>query len=267
MLASIQPPVLGLIVDMDGVLWKDSTSIGDLPGIFGAVTSLGLKIALATNNATMTVADNLNKLAGFGVRLDPWQVVTSSDAIANALCDRYPARGAVFAVAEAGAIAALSEAGFRVIVDPDDASPVVAVVAGIDRGLTYKKLNRATMHIRTGAAFYGTNPDPTFPTPEGLVPGAGAVLAALTAASGTTPIVVGKPAPFLFQLAAQRMHLARAQVLVVGDRLETDVDGGHAWGARTALVLSGVSTRSQLQGRSVQPDFVADDLAQLLRAY
>lgn len=264
MLRSLRPPVRGLIVDMDGVLWKDSTSIGDLPSIFGEVAARGLKLTLATNNATMTVADNLRKLGTFGVTLEPWQIVTSSEAIAHALCERFPDRGSVYVVGEAGAIAALQESGFRVITDPDDRSPVVAVVGGIDRAFTYQKLSRATIHIRGGALYYGTNPDLTFPTPEGLVPGAGAILAALTAASGTTPIVVGKPAPFLFELAAERLQLSREELLVVGDRLETDIDGGKAWGARTALVLSGVSTRAQLGGRPVQPDLLADDLTQLL---
>ncbi len=264
MLDRLRPPVLGLIVDMDGVLWKQSAPIGDLSALCGMVKSRGLKITLATNNATMTVADNLNKLRGFGVDLDAWQIVTSADATASALCDRFPSRGAVFVLAEDGAIAALRKAGFDVIIDPDDSRAVVAVVAGIDRSLTYQKLSRATLHVRGGAAYYGTNPDLTFPTPDGLIPGAGAILAALTAAAGVNPIVVGKPAPFLFQLAADRMHLSRGQVLVVGDRLETDIDGGHSWGARTGLVLSGVSTRAQLAGRSVQPDLVADDLTQLL---
>lgn len=264
MLDSLRPPVLGLIVDMDGVIWKDSISIGNLPSVFAQVTARGLKITLATNNAMLTVADNLRKLTGFGVRLEPWQIVTSSEAIAHALSERFPERGAVFVVGEEGAIAALTQAGFRVITDPDDHSPVVAVVGGIDRGFNYQKLSRATLHIREGALFYGTNPDVTFPTPEGLVPGAGAILAALSAASGRTPLVVGKPAPFLFELASERLKLSVDNVLVVGDRLETDIDGGHAWGARTALVLSGVSTRAQLQDRPIQPDLVADDLTHLL---
>ncbi len=264
MLDSLRPPIHGLIVDMDGVLWKESTPLGDLPVIFREVAARGLKITLATNNATMTVEENLAKLRGFGVELEPWQIVTSSQAVARALCARFPERGAVFVVGEEGVMAALRQEGFSVSGQADDVSPVIAVVAGIDRGLTYEKLRLATTFIRGGAAYYGTNPDTTFPTPEGLVPGAGSILAALNSASGRTPIVVGKPAPFLFQLAAERMQLDREVLLVVGDRLETDIDGGRAWGARTALVLSGVSTREQLAGHNPQPDLVATDLRQLV---
>ncbi len=263
MLDALQPPVLGLIVDMDGVLWKESTPIGNLRAVFETVAARGLRITLATNNATMTVDENLDKLKGFGVNLEPWQIVTSSQAVAHTLSERFPGRGRVFIVGEEGVRAALREEGFAVSEDDEDA-PVVAVVAGIDRSLTYDKLRRATTFIRGGAAYYGTNPDTTFPTPEGLVPGAGSVLAAITSATGVQPVVIGKPAPFLFQLASERMQLGKHEVLVVGDRLETDVDGGCAWGARTALVLSGVSTREQLRERQLQPNLVAADLTQLI---
>lgn len=266
MLDGLRPPVAGLVVDMDGVLWKDAMPIGDLPGVFGRIASRGLKITLATNNATLTVDDNLAKLKSFGVTLDPWQIVTSSHGIVRALCDLFPGGGSVFVLGEVGVMTALREQGFQVIDDPSDRTPVQAVVGGFDRGLTYQKLNRAAAHIRGGAAYYGTNPDTTFPTPEGLAPGAGSILAALSAASGKSPIIIGKPAPFLFQLAAERMHLSKEQVLVVGDRLETDIDGGSNWGARTALVLSGVSMREQLGNRQPHPDLVAADLTELLGA-
>ncbi len=266
MLDRLRPPAAGLILDMDGVLWKDSVPIGDLPRVFDGISSKGLKVALVTNNATLTVDDNLAKLKSFGVTLEPWQIITSSHGIVRALCDRFPVGTSVFVVGEAGVITALRAQGFQVIDDPNDRTPVQAVVGGFDRSLTYQKLNRGAAHIRSGAAYYGTNPDPTFPTPEGLAPGAGSILAALSAASGKSPTIIGKPAPFLFQLAAERMQLSKDQVLVVGDRLETDIDGGSNWGARTALVLSGVSSQEQLRGRQPQPDLVAANLTELVGA-
>ena len=143
---------------------------------------------------------------------------------------------------------------------------VMAVVGGMDRGLSYAKVRRAMAHIRNGARFYGTNPDPTFPTPEGLVPGAGAVIAALRAAGGVDPIIIGKPAAFMFHLCAERAQLPMQELLVVGDRLETDIAGGQSVGARTALVLSGVSTREQAAQWQPQPDVIAQDLATLVGA-
>jgi 4-nitrophenyl phosphatase len=134
----------------------------------------------------------------------------------------------------------------------------------MDRTLSYEKLRRATFHIRAGAPFYGTNPDSTFPTPLGLVPGAGSIIAALQTASGVMPIMIGKPSPYMFDLSIERMKLSSKKILVVGDRLETDIAGGQAMGARTALVLSGVSTRQQVSNWDPQPDLIARDLTELI---
>ncbi len=265
-LSELTPPVRGLILDMDGVLWKDASAIGDLAVTFAHIRAAGLKVVLATNNATRTVDEYVEKLASSGVNLEPWQIVTSAHAVAAAMLKAFPDKGAVYVVGENGILAALCEAGFATITDPEDATPVVAVVAGMDRGLTYDKLRRAMWHIRAGARFYGTNPDVTFPTPAGLVPGAGAVLAAVKAASGADPIVVGKPAPFMFELGVERMRLSMSDVLAVGDRLETDIAGGQAVGARTGLVLSGVSTAEQAERWLPKPDIIARDLAALVGA-
>jgi 4-nitrophenyl phosphatase len=266
MLQKLSPPVRGLILDADGVLWKDMISIGDLGRIFARVRDLGLKALLATNNATMTVDQYLSKLAGFGATLDATQIITSSHAIAVALAKAFPEKGAVYVVGENGVIEALCEAGFTPIADPADDRAVVAVVAGMDRALSYEKLRRAMSHVLTGARFYGTNPDATFPTPAGLAPGAGSIIAALRAATGVDPTIIGKPSPFMFTLCAERMQLDMQEILVVGDRLETDIAGGQAVGARTALVLSGVSTAEQGSRWRPKPDLIVKDLASLLSA-
>ena len=266
MFQRLSPAIRGVVLDMDGVLWKDSAPIGDLPRIFHRMDEAGLKVMLASNNATMTVEEYLGKLEGFGVTLEPWQIVTSAHAAAAALLDAFPEKGAVYVVGETGIISALCDAGFRVITDPDDASPVLAVVAGFDRSLTYNKLRRAMAHVLGGSAFYGTNPDVTFPMPGGLVPGAGAIIAALQAATSTDPIIIGKPSPFMFKLCAQRMQLPMSEILVVGDRLETDIAGAQGVGARSGLVLSGVSTREQVEQWAPRPDVVAGDLASLIGA-
>ncbi len=266
MLNEIDPPIQGLILDMDGVLWKDSSPIGDLPAIFDHIRALGLRVCLATNNATITVQEYLAKMQRFGVSLLPEEIVTSATVAANTLLKRFPQKGAVYVVGELGMITALSEAGFSPITDAEDATPVVAVVAGLDRGLTYQKLRRATAHVRGGAVFYGTNPDPTLPTPEGLIPGSGSILAALEAATERKAIVIGKPAPSMFQLSLERMRLKTGDVLIVGDRLETDIAGGQAFGARTGLVLSGASTAADAKAWNPQPDLIANDLTELVGA-
>jgi 4-nitrophenyl phosphatase len=264
MFKQLTPSIQGLILDMDGVLWKDSAPIGNLPDIFNNIQAQGLKVVLATNNATNSVKEYLDKIQRFGVELEPWQIVTSAMASAHALVKAFPEKGAVFIVGENGLITELKENGFKPLIDPDDESPVVAVIAGIDRTLNYEKLRRATFHIRAGVPFYGTNPDSTFPTPLGLVPGAGSIIAALQTASGVKPIIIGKPSPYMFDLSMERMKLSNRETLIVGDRLETDIAGGQALGARTALVLSGVSTRQQVSHWNPQPDLIANDLTQLI---
>ena len=134
---------------------------------------------------------------------------------------------------------------------------------GIAR-LRFNKLRRATLHVRAGAPLYATNADRSFPTPEGLIPGAGSILAALETATDVKAIVIGKPSPLMLELATQRMGLTKDEVLVVGDKLETDITGGQAMKAHTALVLSGVATREQSEAWMPRPDLIAKDLAELV---
>jgi len=256
--------IKALILDMDGVLWRDNTPIGDLSTIFGRMRERGLKVALATNNATKTVDEYLEKFSGFGVTLKPWQVVSSASAAADILGKRFPNGGAVFIVGENGLQRALEECGFSPITDPEDESVPVAVIGGFDRDVTYEKLRRATLYIRAGVPFYGTNPDKTFPTPLGLIPGAGAILAAIEAATGVQPIIIGKPQPAMMYTALEKLGTGPEETLVVGDRLETDIAAGQAAGCRTALVLSGVSSREQAESWQPAPDIIVEDLTTLV---
>jgi 4-nitrophenyl phosphatase len=251
---------------MDGVLWKDDDPIGNLPGIFQRIQRRDLQVVLATNNATKTVDEYLGKLLSFGVMLEPWQIVTSSEATAHILAKRFPLSGPVFVVGENGIVSALHQKGFTPITDPDDETWPVAVVSSFDRQVTFQKLRRATLHIRAGVPFYGTNGDRTFPTPAGLVPGAGSILAALEAATDVKPVVIGKPSAFMLEISAERMMLTKDEILVVGDRLETDIAGGQFMGTHTALVLSGVTTLDQANTWTPRPDLIAKDLSSLLGA-
>ena len=259
-----QSSIKALILDMDGVLWRDDTPIGDLPAIFSLIYERGLKVAMATNNATRTVDEHLEKLAGLSVTLEPWQIISSSLAAADVLTKQFPDGGGVFIVGENGIQRALEERGFQPIVDPDDQTTPVAVISSFDRSVTYQKLSRATLHIRAGVPFYGTNPDKTFPTPQGLVPGAGSILAAIEAATSVEPIIIGKPQPAMMHMALERLGTTPEETLVVGDRLETDIAAGQAASCNTALVLSGVSTRQQAEAWQPAPDFIEMDLASLV---
>ncbi len=262
----LPPYIKALILDMDGVLWRDAAPIGDLKAIFASIARLGLQVSLATNNATKTVPEYLEKLAGFGVTLEASQIITSALATANVLKKKFPQGGAVFVIGENGIQRALEAAGFQPTSDAQVDMQPVALVASFDRTLTYAKLRRAALYIRSGVPFYGTNPDRTFPTPQGLIPGAGATLAALEAATDTHPIVIGKPSPSMFSLALERMGVLPEETLAVGDRLETDIAGGQAAGCKTALLLSGVTSRERAEAWRPAPDVIANNLAELLGA-
>jgi 4-nitrophenyl phosphatase len=256
--------IKSLILDMDGVLWKADAPIGDLHNIFIQIEARGLKVAFATNNGSRTPDQYVERMAGFGVKVEPWQVVTSSLGVAYLLNKKFPAGGPIFAIGETGLLLALREKGFEPLA-LEDAENAQAVVMGIDRGINFEKMREAALLVRSGVPFYATNPDRTFPTPRGEIPGAGAWNSVIITATGVEPIYAGKPAPFLIELARERLGTARAETLVVGDRLETDIAGGQVAMCPVALVLSGVSTRDQGEAWSPKVDIITADLETLLR--
>lgn len=255
-----------LILDMDGVLWRGEEPIGDLPAVFREIRQRGWRFTLATNNATLSVDQYREKLSRFGVEVERGQILNSAAATAQILRRQHPQGGPVFMIGEVGLRKSLEDEGFIVLDGdtPGSTSPPLAVVVGLDRALTYEKLRQAAELIRAGTPFIATNPDRTLPVPEGLIPGAGAILAALQAATDKEPRMIGKPMPDIYQIALERMGVEAGETLAVGDRLETDIAGAQKIGCHTALVLSGVSTPVQAQAWSPPPDYVAADLAALL---
>jgi 4-nitrophenyl phosphatase len=252
--------IKGLILDMDGVLWRERAPVIDMPATFAAIHQRNLKVVLATNNSTKSPAEYQAHIRSFGVELEEWQILTSSLAVADLLHHRFPAGGAVFIIGESGLEDALVKRGFSI-----SSQNPVAVVAGIDRQISFDKLKTATLLIRSGVPFYGTNPDRTFPTPQGLIPGAGSILAALEAATDQSPIIAGKPHTALLEVSLERLGTRPEETLMVGDRLETDILGGQNAGCKTALVLSGVSTLAQAQQMQPPPDFISDTLQTLVQ--
>lgn len=183
-------------------------------------------------------------------------------AVASLLAKKHPQGGAVYIVGESGLIEALANAGFY----PSE-SNCLAVIASMDRCVSFEKLKRATLLIRSGVPFYATNPDRTYPTPAGLIPGAGALVGALEIATDVHPIIAGKPNPTLYEFALERLGVAPEVTLAVGDRLETDILGGQRLGCKTALVLSGIATREEAEKFTPPVDFIFPDLESLLDCY
>lgn len=255
--------IKSLIIDMDGVIWKSDAPIGDLASIFHRIRERGLKFVFATNNSTKTSEQYVTRLKDFGVDTEAWQVVTSSQAVAHAMSQSLPPGTRVFMIGEDGLTQALEEKDFEIL-PLEEARRAEVVAMGLDRGITFQKVAEATLLVRRGIPFYATNPDKTFPTPRGEIPGAGAWYSVIVTATDVQPIVAGKPFPFLIELALEKLGTSKEETLVIGDRLETDIAAGQAVGCPTALVLSGVSTKEVAELWQPQIDFIVDDLATLI---
>jgi 4-nitrophenyl phosphatase len=256
--------IKSLILDMDGVLWKGDIPIGDLPIIFTRIHEHGIKIAFATNNSSQTPGQYVERLTRFGVRIEPWQVITSALGVADLLSKTLLPGASLFAIGGPGVMQALREKGFTIL-SPDNADRAQAVVFGIDFQINFEKMREATLLVRKGIPFYATNPDKTFPTPRGEIPGSGAWLSVIVTATGVEPVFAGKPSPYLLDLARQRLGTSPDETLVVGDRLETDIAGGRAAGYPVALVLSGVTTKEQAEAWRPKLRNIFENLEQLVQ--
>jgi 4-nitrophenyl phosphatase len=263
--------ISGLICDMDGVLWRGDEPLDGLRMLFTWLHEQQIPYMLLTNNSSRTQADYVAKLATMGVEgIRPEQILTSSIATADYMRSRYPAGTRVYALGMGGLRAALEAEGFEVLPSAeafDSSDPVQVVVSGIDFALTYNQLTTAALHLQYGADFIGTNGDVSFPIPQGESPGAGSILALLKTATGREPVVIGKPAAPMFESALQLMNLPASAVLMLGDRLDTDIKGAQGVGMPTALVLTGVTTADDLIHQQIWADVVYEDLPALVRAW
>lgn len=248
-----------MILDMDGVLWRGSSPIGNLQENFHKIKDLGLGVIMATNNATRNPHQYVDKLASFGVSVEPWQIINSGMATIHYLKIKYPQGGNIFVIGDKALVETLEGSGY-----PHSEDEPIAVVSAMDRGITYENLKKAALLIEKGIPFIGTNPDKSFPIPEGQAPGAGAILAALEATTGISPLIMGKPQPRMYIQALERLGTSPGETLVVGDRLETDIAGAQNAGCPSAMVLSGVTNLDAAKSWDPEPNLIARDLSAVL---
>ena len=254
--------IKGLIIDMDGVLWRDSQPIGDLEKNFAQIASLGLKFILATNNATRTIAEHQAKLKKFGVDISSDQIIGSAQATGIYLQKNFGPGTRVYVIGQPSLVETLQNYGLEVVNEHEQ--DVAVVVVSFDYNLNYTKLKTASLFVQRGSVLIGTNSDLTFPSPDGLTPGAGINLRAVELVSNKKGIVVGKPEPLLYQMALERLDLLPSETLAIGDRFETDIVGAQKAGIHTALVLSGVTTRAQVEEFHPKPEIIINDLEELV---
>lgn len=262
----------GLIIDMDGVLWHGDKPMQGLIEFFFELRHCDIPFVLATNNASLTQQQYVDKLAKMGVDVEHREILTSSMATAQYLIQTLPTdKRRVFVIGEDGLRQPLLEHGFTLtelyqVNQPDRGifdQGADLVVSGLDRKLTWDKLATATLNINAGAQFFATNSDTTLPTELGEVMGNGGVLAALEAVTGVKPISIGKPAPILYQQALALLGTNEANTIAIGDRLNTDILGAVNAGIRSIMVLTGVSTEQDIAELDYQPTWVMDDIQQV----
>jgi len=249
-----------LIIDMDGVLYRGNQPMPRLCEFFAFLRERPIPFILATNNSTKSPQEYVEKLAGMGVVVSPDEILVSGQATAHYLAREYPRGTRVHVFGMPALKQALTDEGF-VLADED----VQVVVASMDRQVTFEKLKRATLLIRSGARFIATNLDPTNPSEEGLIPGTGTMVVALETASETKATAIGKPEPIMYQLAMELMGARPETTAALGDRADTDILGGKRAGLITLCVLSGSSDRREAE--AYQADLIFDDIADLLETW
>lgn len=247
--------IRALIIDVDGVLWHGKQPLPGVPAFFDFLSAHEIAFVIATNNSARPASDITNRLKRMGVSIDDDKILTSAEATARSLPRIVPNAKRILVVGGDGLVSALTQAGYEIVDQDAD-----AVVAGLDLGVTYEKLKRASREIRRGAKFIGTNSDKTFPLEDGVAPGAGAILAAIQTATDVTPIVIGKPEHAMFDIAIEKMCATRESTAMLGDRLDTDIDGAHRAGLKSMLVMTGVTSPEILAQSSIKPDWTCANL-------
>lgn len=259
--ASFLREIRAMMIDIDGTLLRGNLALPGLVEFFDFMNQHGIQFQVASNNATKTLSAYHQKISAFGAKLSLENILTCSTVTAMYLQEKYP-DGKVYMIGQAGLEEALIQAGIQIITGL--AGKVDAVVVGGDYSLTYEKLKYASLHIQRGAEFIGTNPDLLYPTDEGLVPECGMTLVALETATQVKPVIMGKPNRFMFDLGMKKMGVQPHETAMLGDRLETDIQGGQNVGMKTILVETGVDNQASIIDKSIQPDLVVRDLPELI---
>ena len=249
-----------LILDMDGTIYLSDVP---LPGALEAIARVrrsGATIRFLTNKPLFTRRAYARKLKRLGFGAAGGEVVTSAHVMEMILARDHPGKR-VFVLGEAVLRRKIARAGCTVVRRGEDAD---ILVASFDRTLTYRKLNEAVQALLSGARFFATNPDVVCPVAGGVIPDSGSLIAALRAATKRdVELLTGKPSEVILEVALADIHAPKKRCLLVGDRLETDITMGARFGIPTALVLTGVASRDDLESAAVKPDYVLESISEL----
>ncbi|SNT05005.1 Haloacid Dehalogenase Superfamily Class (subfamily) IIA [Geodermatophilus pulveris] len=253
------------LLDLDGVVYVGPEAVPGVPGALAAARAAGMRLGFVTNNASRTPEEVAAHLTDLAVPAGPPDVITSSQAAATVVAQRLGAGARVLPVGGPGVAAALRAAGLAVVSRAEEQPR--AVVQGYGRDVGWTELAEAVVAVRNGAEHVATNADATIPSAHGPLPGNGALVGVVSGVTGRPPLVTGKPDPAMHAECVRRTGARRP--LVVGDRLDTDVEGGRRAAAATLLVLSGVTNPATLlaAGPARRPDLLAPDAGGLLTTH
>lgn len=249
----------GFIVDLDGTTYLGNAALPGAREFLEYLAEAGCRHVFVTNNSSTRGQTYVAKLRRLGLPAADGQVLTSGEATAMFLHRSGWRR--LYVVGTPALEQEMRDSGFLLVADDPE-----CVVLGFDRTLTYAKLEHATRFLSAGVPFVATHPDLVCPTETGYVPDCGSMIALLHAATGVSPIVVGKPEPLLVEMALLKLGLEVRDVAVVGDRLYTDMAMARRTGALAVLVLSGETTRDMSESAEDTPDLVFSDLGALAKA-
>ncbi len=270
------PTYTTYLIDLDGVLYRGEVLLPGAKEFVAWLDDAHKKYLFLTNNSFASEKQVIAKLARLGITTDASHVLSAGQAAVKNIARRFP-NGTVYVVGEQPlldmvrsydlSIFQQQEQPAKVPADPhaDSSHLASAVLVGLDRTFDYKKLTGAVTAIRGGAAFVAINRDPLLPIEGDLIPGCGAMVAAIEAASSTQPEVVGKPQPTLLQEAMHTLGSQPDETVMIGDGLDTDIAGGLAAHTHTLLVLSGKDSRKDLEKSPFKPEYVYDDIGAVLR--
>lgn len=250
-----------LVCDLDGVLYRGRDVVPGAPEALAELRERGIKPLFCTNNSRATVADLVARLDGLGIAAAGDEIVTSAVVTAETLAARGLAGSVALVVGGEGIRAALTDCGIEVV-DGPRAPEADLVVVGWDPGFDYEQMKAAALAIRAGATLVATNDDAAYPAPDGLWPGAGAILASIEVASGVTAEVMGKPHDPMLDAIARRAG-GGAKIAAIGDRPETDLAGARRRGWRTILALSGVTDAAGAADLDPAPDYIVETISEL----
>jgi NagD protein len=250
----------GFLIDMDGVIYRGSELIPGAERFVRELLDLELPFFFLTNNSQRTRRDVVAKLRRLGIEVNESHIFTCAMATARFLAAQKPG-GTAYVIGEGGLLHALHQNGYAIVDHEPD-----YVVVGEGRAVTYEMVETAVRMVLAGAKLIATNLDPNCPTQAGLRPGCGAIVAMLETATGRRAFSVGKPSAVMMRAARKELGLDASRTTMIGDTMETDILGGVQLGYRTILVLSGGTSRADLDAFAYRPDLVVESIAELSAA-